>query len=356
MASTTWPSGTPKSVDDNQYEILGAAWSGDGVIGVPGDTSAVFGDSSVGRVVKFRAGKYAVVHGRGWSSGSSDISKTLTANSSGQPRIDLAVLGLDRSTWAVTEYVKTGTPSSSPSAPALQRDAMGAGTGKWEIPLATIAVASGATVITSGDVTPVAAFIGPAQTLYVVDVATLQQIPAPVAGQLVWVAGTVNQLYVYSASSGWRRADWNAPWGVIAGKSYTSNGADLAVGHIAEALSNMDTGSVVVTAGRRYAIDVRVKVTANADGAHAQLRVREGSVTGQERGYLIVPRMLSATGHLITWSAAYSETVTSTKTFVHTQAAYITTAGINTHRGSVAGEEVFMQVRDDGPAANLTTV
>jgi hypothetical protein len=82
----------------------------------------------------------------------------IAANASGQPRIDLAVLRLDRSTWTVTFQIIQGTPAASPAVPSYtQTDST---TGVWEIPLARIAVANGASTIAAGDVTNLAYHIG----------------------------------------------------------------------------------------------------------------------------------------------------------------------------------------------------
>ncbi len=151
MAESSWPTvAGSRVVTDDQWEQLASAFSDDGIVDAPGASTAVYGDGS-GRQVKIRANKLAVVGGHGYFSGTSDVVKTITANVSGLTRIDRVVLGLDRTTWAVTSYVKAGTPGSG-TAPALQRDAKGVGTGKWEISLATVTVVNGASLISASDV------------------------------------------------------------------------------------------------------------------------------------------------------------------------------------------------------------
>jgi hypothetical protein len=162
MAEVSWPDpAASHAVTDVQYEQLMAAHTGDGIVGTPTDAPVVYADSS-GMQVKIKANRYGLVRGHGWGSGSVDFTKTITANGSGNPRIDLVVLQLDRSTWKVTTVVKTGTPSATPAIPALQQDAdtVGAGAGKWEIPLATVAVANGAATIAPGNVTPLHWYLG----------------------------------------------------------------------------------------------------------------------------------------------------------------------------------------------------
>lgn len=131
----------------------------DGIVGTIADTTAVYADST-GMQVKIRSGKIATVHGHGWYSGSSDFTKTVTANASGSARVDLVVLRLSRSTWAITAEVKAGTPGSGVP-PSLTQDAATTGAGVWEIPLATVAVANGAVTIAAGNVTNAQQYVAP---------------------------------------------------------------------------------------------------------------------------------------------------------------------------------------------------
>ncbi len=269
MASTTWPDGSPKSVDDIEYEVLGSAWAGDGILGTTADTAAVYADGTSGLAVKFRANKYGLVHGHGWASGASDITKSVTANLSGQPRIDLAVLGLDRTTWLVTEYIKAGVAGSTPSPPSLQRDSILSGTGKWEIPVARIAVASGATAIGASDVTPVATILGPAQILYVANQTALDSIPSPIHGQLAYLASAAagdHPFLHYQTGTGWRRLDWNNAWGILGGHIYTGSGNLF---YFAGSMTDtgLRTGAVPLLNGRRYAVELSAPVGYSASGS-----------------------------------------------------------------------------------------
>jgi hypothetical protein len=148
MAEASWPSpnhGSPaRSVTDTEYVRL-APWASDGVF--QSASPPVYANSS-GMLVRVRAGQYAIVRGHAWSSGTSDYSLTIAANSSGKTRVDTVVLRLDRSTWDVTAAVRQGTPGSG--APVLVRDT--GDTGLWEIPLADVTVANGAASIAAGDV------------------------------------------------------------------------------------------------------------------------------------------------------------------------------------------------------------
>ena len=148
MAETSWPSpnhGTPaRAVTDAEYQHL-APWASDGLF--PSNSDVVYANSS-GREVHVRAGKYGIVRGHAWASGSTERAVTIGANTSGSTRIDTAVLRLDRSTWDVTLVVRAGTPGSG--SPALQRDS--GDSGQFEIPVADITVANGAAAIAAGDV------------------------------------------------------------------------------------------------------------------------------------------------------------------------------------------------------------
>lgn len=74
----------------------------------------------------------------------------LEENLSGDPRIDLVVVELDVDANEIVEKVVTGTPDPSPVAPTpIQNSTI------WQMPLAEIYVADGATTITSMDITDV---------------------------------------------------------------------------------------------------------------------------------------------------------------------------------------------------------
>lgn len=148
MAETSYPVAGGGSVTDWAYEKLLGDVLGSGIIGAAGQT-VLFGDST-GRQVKVAANKRGMVRGYMWES-DTGIIRAIAANASGNPRVDLGVLRLDRSNFTVRFQVKQGTPAASPVAPALtQQDGP---SGVWEIPLGTIAVANGAATITAANVT-----------------------------------------------------------------------------------------------------------------------------------------------------------------------------------------------------------
>lgn len=148
MAQSSWPSpDTARTVSDVQYERLAAPQYADGLIGLPTDTGLVYADGST-RGVFLRSGRYAQLRGHGWASGTTDTALSIGANTSGSTRTDLVVLGLNRSTWNVTAYVKAGTPGAG--APVLE--VATGDTGIYEMPLAEVTVLNSAAVITADQV------------------------------------------------------------------------------------------------------------------------------------------------------------------------------------------------------------
>ena len=194
MAQSSWPSpGASRVVTDLQYEQLTASQYADGLIGSPTDTAAVYADSS-GRQVAVRAGRLAQLRGHGWSSGTTDTVLAIAANTSGSSRTDLVVLGLDRSVWNVSAYVKTGTPGAG--APALQLDT--GSSGIYEMPLAEVTVPASATVIGPSQVKMRAWWSRPDGAA---SAGTDTRPPNPFPGMGLWELGTA---YVWNGSA-WER-------------------------------------------------------------------------------------------------------------------------------------------------------
>lgn len=185
MAQSSWPSpAASRVVTDLQYEHLVAPQYTDGLIGDPSDAVLVSASGSAMQV-SLAASRYAQVRGHGWTSGATAVTLTIGANSSGNTRIDLVVLGLDRSTWNVTAYVKPGTPASTPVAPALQTDT--GDTGIYEIPLAEVTVLNGAAVIASDKVKTRHWYARPDG---VASAGTDTRPPSPSPGMCLWESGT----------------------------------------------------------------------------------------------------------------------------------------------------------------------
>lgn len=89
---------------------------------------------------------------------SAALTIAITANASGNPRIDTIVLRKVFATQTVRAFVNTGTPAASPTPPALTQSAGVT----WEIPIADIAVANGAVSITNANITSRAIFVNAA--------------------------------------------------------------------------------------------------------------------------------------------------------------------------------------------------
>lgn len=127
-ADASYPYDGQDAAEDQWRDVFGS-WLTDGVVAAPsGSNLRGFGDST-GRVSKIDPGAVRIqgTHGR-WLAG-----KTLahSANSSGNPRIDRVVARLRKTDPEGIELdVLTGTPASSPSAPAVTQNST-----VWEIPL-----------------------------------------------------------------------------------------------------------------------------------------------------------------------------------------------------------------------------
>ncbi|MET8826517.1 hypothetical protein ABZX40_28320 [Streptomyces sp. NPDC004610] len=144
MAQDSWPNAghNDRSVTDSEYEVMAARFSDDGVYGDPGDPAVA--TAGVGLTVNIRAGVQGSLRGHGWESGTTTVPLAVDANTSGQTRVDWAVLRLDRSDWTVRAAIRKGTPGAG--APALVQSE--GDTGAYEIPLARVTLLSGAGSVT----------------------------------------------------------------------------------------------------------------------------------------------------------------------------------------------------------------
>ncbi len=148
MTVTTWPydTGAGTQITETRWDAMLSALLSDGPIQGVNNGLQAYGDSS-GMQVKVKSGR-AHVQGK-WLDSDADVALAIAANGSGNPRIDRVVLRLDRTGDTMGLAVVTGTPAGSPSAPALTQTTNGI----YEVGLATVAVASGASTITAGNVT-----------------------------------------------------------------------------------------------------------------------------------------------------------------------------------------------------------
>lgn len=220
MAQSSWPDpAASRVVTDLQYERLAAPQYVDGMIGDPTDAPLVSADGSAMQV-SLAASRYAQVRGHGWASGATTDTLSIGANASGNTRIDLVVLGLDRSTWAATAYVKAGTPGASPVAPALQTDT--GDTGIYEIPLAEVTVLNGAASIAADKVKTRHWYARPDGAA---SAGTDTRPPSPWLGMSLWESGTK---YVWNGSI-WERTS-NPPTPVQTTQNVTLSGTTGASG------------------------------------------------------------------------------------------------------------------------------
>jgi hypothetical protein len=161
MAETSYPYAGGQGMTDAAYERLMANVTGNGRIDldVPGNglTSPIVYADSTGRQFKVRANTAYLLRGFRWESGTTGIIKALDPNTSGNPRLDLVALRLDRSNFTIRLVIIKGTPAAVPSLPSLTQSLDTSTSTKYEIPLASVRVASNAgsnlPSIASSDVT-----------------------------------------------------------------------------------------------------------------------------------------------------------------------------------------------------------
>lgn len=153
MTQTSYPFENADTTEA-QFSQLFRRLQTTGVSGSPATTDLKpFGDSS-GLKVKVPAG-FAIVRGHAYKS-DAQVELTIDAADATNPRRDLVVLRLDPTANSIVLAVKKGTAASSPTDPSLtQTDE-----GTYEVALARVAVAAGATTIAAGVVTDLRPFVG----------------------------------------------------------------------------------------------------------------------------------------------------------------------------------------------------
>lgn len=140
-------SGAGASVQESQWRDMMKHMLGSesGVIRGFGSDMLCFGDSS-GMQVKVNTGECWM---RGhYGNNTSQKTLAIASNSSGNPRVDIAVIRCHFGNNNIVLDIVQGTPAASPVAPSVTQN-----TTMWETKLADIAVANGAVTITSGNVT-----------------------------------------------------------------------------------------------------------------------------------------------------------------------------------------------------------
>ncbi len=246
MAESSWPSpSNGRVVDDVQYEKLGITLGASG--GVYGDFTSpqlVFGDST-GLQVKIGADRYALVRGHTWWSGSSIFTKSIASNSSGSTRIDLVVLRLSRTTWDVTVAIVQGTPGAG--APSSTKD-LGT-TGVWELVLAQVTVASGASSITAGNVSYVATHIGPSGQLRVPSQTALAYVPLPHSGMQAIMDPSADVYTRNAANNAWLLTSQTGPSSFTPTFTAAGTAPVLGTGGVAESEYSIVNGKFCVYRG-----------------------------------------------------------------------------------------------------------
>lgn len=346
MAESSWPTTAGgRAVNDVQWETMVRGLA-DGVIGTVSDTSVVYGDST-GMQVKVRANKSAWVRGRGWSSGSTEFTKAIASNSSGLTRIDLIVLRLTRSTWAVTTEVRQGTPASTPVPPTLTQDATGSGTGVWEIPLAQVTVGNGVSSISPTNVVNIA-WYQEGETVTTLSTSTVQ----PLAASYTALRHHDTDISYEVVSGAWRRTPWTMPWGVAGGQRYVAGSSVLIVqgGGTTEFASAQTSGPVQLRAYRRYRLKAHVRHYSTAASQVLILRLRETNLAGAIRAE---KQLVAPNGSNIFHTEVTGEYTTGAsdevKTFVVSAVCF--NGGLwNLYNGDANGNLVGVWIEDVGPA------
>ncbi len=357
MAESSWPTiAGGRAVNDVQWELMSAGFSTDGIIGSPADTPVIYADST-GMQVKVRANRYGLVKGHGWTSGTSEYTKAVTANASGQTRIDLVVLRLNRTDQTTTVQVKAGTAGSGVP-PTPTQDASSGGTGTYEVPLARVTVASGVSTITAANVTPVTPFIGRDQILYVADTTTMNALPSPYDGQIVYVASMATlgfPLYRYTGSV-WRRLDWYSSWGIIAGTRYPGSG-DVAYAYTGGGDTGIRTGNAALLNGRRYQIELSFPFGWSATGdvwASIVFDVVKDAGDVSIGTYTDMPPNPVNT----TWTQQvifdYQPTSDETVNFQLNSFAWKVSGSTLNWASFKRGNNSYFRVRDNGPSSTMT--
>jgi hypothetical protein len=203
--------------------VFGAIVGRDGVIYGYGDELNV--TPGTGMAVKVGTGA-AFVQGRMLEVYDQAETLSIATADATNPRIDLVVVRVDLSSGERRAYlaVRVGTPAANPAAPLLQQDAT-----IWELSLAQVRIAAGATGITADDIIDErewvldarpglagsATFAGPAgrtithdlgHTDYNVTV-TPTDDPLGFLGE-VWVIKSANAVVVYNSGSATTSFEW----------------------------------------------------------------------------------------------------------------------------------------------------
>lgn len=197
MPEASYPYTGGQGVTDAVYEQLMAEVTGNGRINLRAagqslSVPIVYADSS-GRQAKVRANASYLIRGFRWDSNEGQV-RSLDPNTSGNPRLDLIVLRLDRASFTVRVEVLKGAPAATPTLPAVTQQ-LGP-TGRYEIPLASVRVAHNATNIISSDVTSYETWHAPPGM-----VGHSTQRPAVVEPGMIWTEYDTGRIFGGLAST-----------------------------------------------------------------------------------------------------------------------------------------------------------
>lgn len=138
--------GPGSAVTEAQWRAMSREWIESGVLSGNGNELAVVQDTPASMNVTVRSGQVRLEGHVGVQAADVDIA--VGANVSGNPRIDLVVVRADYVLNVVEFAVKAGVPGAVPVAPVVTQDAT-----KYELALATVAVANGAVSILTANIT-----------------------------------------------------------------------------------------------------------------------------------------------------------------------------------------------------------
>lgn len=190
---------------DETYE---AEWSqmlrfmiANGVLPRRDDELEPYGDST-GMQIKVKSG-FGTVLGHFYHNDSEEILAIAAADGS-NPRIDVLALQVDWPSNDMELIIVTGTPGATPAIPALTQSAS-----IWQVPLAWVAVGTGVSTITAGNVTDVRNKVGQTYIEPGGRLTAESGVPASPADQtakdtLFYASFKNNMMPLYDANLGWR--------------------------------------------------------------------------------------------------------------------------------------------------------
>lgn len=209
----------------------------------------------------------ALVHGIFYLSDAT-VPLTVSANASGNARVDTVILSADYALQEVRLSLKAGTPAASPVPPTLTQTA---GT-LWEIPIADIAVANGFSVITNADITPRQEWINAPPGVYLDGILNNSGGTLVDGDIVVWTNATTRAVTTTTtlddkaAAGVWRGQTANSAYGRVQtqGIGYVRTNAAVAMGNIL--VSSATAKQAAVSAGSNNKVIARAVETTSVAG------------------------------------------------------------------------------------------